>query len=281
LKSKVLTQETPSFSLCINSYDEFLRINKIKAKNESVGEYIYRSMICVIRYNKKSKDRNCGEKYEIIESVTHYAFRCITFFSQLTVSNKSRSSFLNSLIVITPTPVRGKNTIMKISTVFHPTKTLPHFFRDHFMHKTKQLFGVKLISTKEQLLPFPYQTNCDPYEQNSLKLNTYKSREHCISNHMKRLEYEKCNCNRKWFFGSLINTKHQRICLKNNCSVEFDRNILFKKCRPNCYNEHYKNRIIMNDDIHSNWKMIMISIVKLEEKEIIYIHYQKWILFNI
>jgi hypothetical protein len=132
-----------------------------------------------------------------------------------------------------------------------------------------------LISTKEQLLPFPYQTNCDPYEQNSLKLNTYKSREHCISNHMKRLEYKKCNCNRKWFFGSLISTKHQRICLKNNCSVEFDRSILFKKCRPNCYNEHYNNRIIVNNVFPSTWKMTVIFIVKLEEKEIIYIHLPK------
>jgi hypothetical protein len=72
LKSEVLTQETPSFSLCINSYDEFLRINKIKGKDESIGEYTYRSLICNIRYNQKSKDRNCGEKYEIIESATHF-----------------------------------------------------------------------------------------------------------------------------------------------------------------------------------------------------------------
>jgi hypothetical protein len=276
LKSKTLTQETPSFSLCINSRDEFLRINKIKGKDESVGEYIYRSLICKIRYNEKSKDRNCREKFEIIESVTHYAYTCITFFSQITVSNKSRSSFINSQIVIIPTPVKVNNTITKISTVFHQTKTLPHFFRDYFIHKTKNIFSVKLISTKEQLLPFPYQTNCDPYEQNSLKPNAYKSREHCILDQMKRLEYEKCKCYRKWFYESLIETKHQNICLKNNCSVEFNQNILFKKCRPNCYNEYYNNRILMQAAIPSFAnKMTVIYICKIEEKELFYIHLPK------
>jgi uncharacterized protein YdcH (DUF465 family) len=93
---------------------------------------------------------------------------------------------------------------------------------------------------------------------------------------MKRLEYDICKCNRKWFYKSLNVTKVERICAKNECRVKFNENQLNSKCRKNCYNEYYNNRIVAKkrfDDNFQNW--IQIILIKAAEKELFYIHLPK------
>jgi hypothetical protein len=60
------------------------------------------------------------------------------------------------------------------------------------------------FSTREQLLPFPYQTNYYNHETDSSR---HKSQEHCILDYMKNLEYNECKCNRKWFHNRLNEQK--------------------------------------------------------------------------
>ncbi len=125
-----------------------------------------------------------------------------------------------------------------------------------------------IFSSKERLLPFPYQTNCEFYDH-----SPYKSREHCILDHMKRLEYNNCKCNRKWFYKSLNITQVETICAKNECRVEFNENQLNSKCRKNCYNEY--NRIVAEKIFDNSRKWIQIFLTKVEEKELLYIHLPK------
>jgi hypothetical protein len=263
LKSELLSQETPSVSLCIDSLEDILYLKKWNTRNKSLGEYFYRLIDCKIKYSRKSAFEKCNENFEIIESVTPYAHRCITFFSQLNSSKYSVSSEIYLEITV--------SSLRKILSAVHKTKTPPHFFKNYVTHKTRYTFSSLIFSSKERLLPFPYQTNCDSYDQ-----NPYKSREHCILDHMKRLEYDICNCNRKWFYKSLNVTKVERICAKNECKVEFNENQLNSKCRKNCYNEYYNNRIVAEkrfDDNFQNW--IQIFLVKVAEKELLYIHLPK------
>jgi hypothetical protein len=263
LKSEILPQETPSVSLCIDSFEDVSYLKKLNKRNKSIGECFYRLIDCKIRYSRESAFQKCGEKFEIIESVTPYAHRCITFFSQLNSSKYSVSSEIN--LVITA------NHLRKMLSIVHKTKTPPHFFKNYVTHKTGYTFSSFIVSSKERLLPFPYQTNCKSYEK-----SPHKSREHCILDHMKRLEYDICKCNRKWFYKSLNVTKVERICAKNECRVEFNENQLNSKCRKNCYNEYYNNRIVREnrfDDNFLNW--IKILLIKVAEKELLYIHLPK------
>jgi hypothetical protein len=272
LKSEVLSQETPSVSFCIKSHNEFLRVKQNRS-NESIVKYLYRSIMCKIRYNNETKlSSKCGKRSEIIVSLTPYAYRCITFFSQLTVSKITQSSKMEIIFAI--------HNNIEMPLIIHPTRTPPHFFRNHIFYKTKYFYSLKFFSTKEKLLPFPYGTNCNYYEKNSLETNSYKSREHCIYEDMKRLEHDKCKSNRRWLFMSLNDTRinDKKINLMKNCSFHFDRVLLKEKCRKNCYNEYYENRLINELPLPGNkykTNLTFIRIQKLPERELIYNHLPK------
>ncbi len=156
-------------------------------------------------------------------------------------------------------------------SIVHQTKTPPHFFNNYVSHKTRYQYLIRMISSKELFLPFPYQTNCYSYDQNS-----DKSQEHCILNQMKKLEFDNCKCNRKWFYKSLNDTRNERICANNECRIQFNVNKMQSKCRKNCYNEYYNNRIEIEkrtDD--KEFERIIIQLVKKRDKELIYIHLPK------
>ncbi len=61
--------EIPSISLCINSFEEFLKIKKEKEENETIGEYKYRAIKCEIR-TTNGTIRECDPEVNIVESVT-------------------------------------------------------------------------------------------------------------------------------------------------------------------------------------------------------------------
>jgi hypothetical protein len=265
LKSEILSQETPSVSLCLDSFEEILRLKQLDTKNKSIGELLFSQIDCKIQRSERSPFEECGEYFEIIESSTPYAHRCITFFSQLNFNqNYSVSPYID--IIIKTFGVR------RIWSIIHQTRTPPHLFEGHVSHKDSYVYYINLFSSKVRLLPFPYQTNCNSYKQ-----NPHKSREHCILDHMKRLEYDYCGCNRKWFYKSLNNCQFESICAENKCKVEYNQKILNSKCRKNCYNEYYNNRIVVErlEDINSN--RMMIGLRKEEKKELHFIHSPKMV----
>jgi hypothetical protein len=149
LKEEIHSQEIPSISVCINSYEEFLRITKAKNKNETFGEYIYRSIDCTIIEDiyslktQQSVEKICN-KTQMVESITPHALRCITYFSQIFDSiGWRKSSFLVTLTA-------EKNTIRRFVTIVHQSKTLPHFFNEYVTHKLKHNYIIELQSSKEQ-----------------------------------------------------------------------------------------------------------------------------------
>jgi hypothetical protein len=158
LKSEKLSQETPSVYFCIDSRKEFLRLKQLNRKNISIGESLYRLIVCKIQRSPESSFEKYGENFEIIESITPYAHRCSTCFSQLNSSEYSVSSFIRLQI--------GATQIRKMMSIVHQTKTPPHLFKNYMTHKTRYIYSSVLFSSKERLLPFPYQTKCDSYDQN-------------------------------------------------------------------------------------------------------------------
>ncbi len=128
LKSDILSQETPSVSLRVNSLEDFLYLNKRNTRNKSIGEYFYRLINCKIKYSRKSAFEKCGKKFEIIESITSYAHRCITFFSKLQLN--SSQIYLEITVI----------SLRKILSIVHKTKTPPYFFKNYVTHKTGYVF---------------------------------------------------------------------------------------------------------------------------------------------
>jgi len=84
---------TTPLSLCINSKQEYYRIKSEKSVNQTVGEYLKQNIICVIRF-KNGSYILCNKTAFIIESVTPFSYRCITYFSQLYDSNPISSNVI-------------------------------------------------------------------------------------------------------------------------------------------------------------------------------------------
>src|SRR5688500_5670352 len=111
------------------------------------------------------------------------------------------------------------NTQYNQTLLVHERHTPPHLFTDMITFKFYRQYETiwALYSYfKEHLLPFPYKTNCVNYNTD----NQYaQSRADCIVKYMNKLEYEKCGCNAKWYYGR-VNDNHSRICY-NNCNVKY------------------------------------------------------------
>jgi hypothetical protein len=88
LKSEVLPQEPPSVTFCIDS----LNMKRLYRRNISIEKLLYREFECKIKRSPELEWQKCGENFEIIESITPYANRCITFLSQLNSAKFSVST---------------------------------------------------------------------------------------------------------------------------------------------------------------------------------------------
>jgi hypothetical protein len=84
--------------------------------------------------------------------------------------------------------------------LIHQNITPPHLNRNMMRIDRNSWTTVGYTSMSEQLLPYPYETNCFEYQKSLGKGIFYSSREDCIVKHYQRKELEKCGCNRKWIY---------------------------------------------------------------------------------
>ena len=143
-----------------------------------------------------------------IESVTPIAYRCLTYFSQLFDSKPMPSNVKNYFLQI-------YNNI-DLFALIHQIKTPPHLIKNKYELK----LGINLIDyslIEENLLPFPYETNCYDYEIHSKTYNDYQSNEDCIVKNLQIQEFKTCKCNQKWFVTN--QSIEQNFCEK--CSFDF------------------------------------------------------------
>ncbi len=85
---------------------------------------------------------------------------------------------------------------------------------------------------------------------------------------MKRLKFDICKSNTKWFYKSLNRTQVEGICAKNECKVDYNKNLLNSKCRKNCDNEYYDYRIVSQKILNKDYSHKMFIIwAKRQKKE--------------
>ncbi len=256
LKANKYLQEIPSITLCLKSKHALIKIMKNKHKNETVGNYIFRSIECSLE-SEESKIFECNKITTIIESKTSFSHYCITYFSQLLDTNSTRFWGIDILLKI--------HNDLNLFMLIHPTRTPPHLFRDKIWIKSKTHSKIEFSSIKEHLLPFPHKTQCFNYEQN-LNTNSYKSKEECIVKNMQRLEVNKCKCNSSWFYNYLnFNSSNYNICKLKNCSFEYNKKLFKELCPRNCYNEYYRNSRRSESNAKSEISYFLIEKTKLFE----------------
>jgi hypothetical protein len=264
LKASKYLQEIPSITLCVETKHDLHKIIKNKSNNETVGNYIYRSVKCLIGLqSNKTEIFECNKITTIVESMTSFSNYCVTYFSQLLDTNSSQYDEMSIQMKI--------YNDLNLFALIHPTRTPSHLFRDRITVKSKTYSFIVFSSIKEHLLPFPHETRCFNYEQNS-----YKSKEDCIVKNMQRLEVNQCKCNRSWFYEFLnFNSSNYDICKLKNCKFRYNKNLFKDLCPRNCYNEYYRFLSRIGNKVYDIRKYSMLSLRKTELFEVCFTHSPK------
>jgi hypothetical protein len=174
---------------------------------------------------------NCKTFSNILESLTPLGYECITLFSAL----------IERKIVITNNSTINieSDSGIEYFALTHQDISPPHLYSDRFELGKWDYVDIAISSIGEYSLPFPYETNCYVY---GIEMNTSLSKDDCIVNYYRRKEYESCGCNRKWLYYNSENMTDVRICPKNskcNFDQKYDKKLMDKICRKNCYNEYH------------------------------------------
>jgi len=162
-------------------------------------------------------------------------------------------------------------------TLIHQNVTPPHMYTDLLKIGKTGSSTIDYSTVKQQLLPFPYETNCFDYQ---IKSHFYKSREDCIVKYFQRKEFNKCGCNRKWLYYNSENMTDVLVCSKSNkCRFDyiFDKSLLNSICPKNCFNEYYNSLITQDNNVtYPSMKFKKsITIKKDYEVETLIVHLAK------
>jgi hypothetical protein len=108
--------------------------------------------------------------------------------------------------------------------------------------------------------------------------NEPKSQNDCFMKYLQKKEFQKCKCNRKWFYSKLIDF-NTTLCGQKLCEIKTNKVFLNKICKKDCFNEYYTNKMISKDSIN-RWNNRFVNpfilLFKNFEKEVIYIHLPKY-----
>jgi hypothetical protein len=218
----------PAISLCFNSKQDLFEIIKRNGAQETFGDFFYRNTIC----RNGTYFGNCWNKSLIVESLTPFAFKCFTLFSDLLGKRISYDESETPLVYL-------KSLFPKF--IIHSSKSPPHLFTELFNLKFGSLRQYSLIAITENLLQFPYETNCYPYENNIHNTNSPKSYEDCVVKYMQNLEKNNSLYRKRWSYASL---NSDNLILKNKTInyTQFMPTIMINKCKKSCFNENYRHR---------------------------------------
>jgi len=171
LKQKINFQKWPSFSFCFDSEKLFKDIIRRNPHNSSVGHYLSQFIDCTFTFGEtetNTRSNFCGNSSTIVESLTPFAYRCLTYKSGLIIRHNSHNFELQHKFQL-------KNSINMFLLV-HQNTSLPHFHRNKLI-LNKGVNYLEFTTVNEYLLPFPYQTNCIDYKSYDQKVDSPKSRD--------------------------------------------------------------------------------------------------------
>jgi hypothetical protein len=178
-------KQRPTFSFCEKTQNEFNGHYSTPQLNESFDQ----PMGCRIIYLNNTKTIYCAKLTRIVESVTPFSHRCLTYFSQLLDKNASLSEkiYLNFII----------SNNFKAFAIIHESGTPPHFSRDKIQISKSSAHQIDFSSIITNLMPFPYSTDCYDYKQELNSRILCNSREDCFLKHIERREIDEWGCNKR------------------------------------------------------------------------------------
>jgi hypothetical protein len=208
------------------------------SQNQNIVEFFDKSTLCYI-HSVDEQIKTCPQ-FQKVESVTPFSRRCFTYFSRLFGNNVWIDKEYGKVKYIIFLIQNEINTFASI----HPNNTSPHFFNQNIeiINYSHNVIGYSTIF--EKLLPSPYQTDCQEYENFVNFSNDYRSKEDCIVRNLERLELKKCGCNRRWSYWARSFQNNRNICQKHiECKLDLMKEVksLEKYCKENCLKEHIKS----------------------------------------
>lgn len=267
LSSTNLKQHFPSVTFCVQSENELkimLMINKI---NVNVSNLVQMSILCKKKNLLFDKSSVCNNGSEYVESKTPFAFICVTYLSQLLENNRN---FVNLFKTVLNIEIRNG---LKPVLLIHDSRAPPHLGRYEIKLQRRKYHQIVFEVITEILLPKPYETDCFDYSINIGRNDLPKSREDCIVRYMQSLEYNRCKCNRKWFYRGFEDRKVTEMCKFKNCSVIDKEKIANKLCKKSCSTEYHIN--YLKNTYEMSGYLINKSIgLKIEEEEVVKVVYE-------
>jgi hypothetical protein len=219
-------EQRPAFTFCLYSGREFPKTTRMQ---QIFGE----PFGCFLIYsNGTQRTIKCSNLSKLVQSVTSFSHRCLSIYSHLLDEkfSPSRKTIIR---------VMFDNTI-KIFALIHQSGTPPHFARNKIEIFNSSDNRIDLSSINTNLMPFPHSTDCYNYAR--VRVDGFNSREDCFVKHLKRREFDKCKCNKRWFYSDFGDENSSNIC-PESVKCNFDSKILMRSlekiCKNNCYNEHY------------------------------------------
>ncbi len=243
LRAEAVVDDYIGLTVCVRLKHRSNKSFKNYNKNFGyINESIIHSIICKVLM-ENNKYYKCQELCPIYISSTPFSDQCFTFLScnyiKITKKSIHLDTFDNNLLLL-----------------IHQTKTPPHLLTNYINLKLKYFFMIEYQITEEVLLPLPYKTDCYDYEQNSQELNSPKSREECILNYLKQIEYKKCKSNQNWFYelynGKNFTNNYSRI-MSNNCSSKVDKRFLKRICKKSCLTKSFISTINRETETDMNY----------------------------
>jgi hypothetical protein len=214
-------------------FDDYMALTLcVKSKNRTSGHNqieLHSGRVSCFVLLPNSENHRCEQFCPNYLSSTPFSDQCITF-----LNCKYRKIFKWGLRLY----FRKKKSFLLI---MHQIKTPPRLLTNYIELKLESNYIIEYRIMEEVLLPFPYKTNCYDYEQNSKQLFSPKSREECILNYMREMEYKKCKFNRNWIFGlaNETNPMKDEIIKENNCKIKLNNTLLNRICKSNCYKKSF------------------------------------------
>jgi hypothetical protein len=280
IQSESGVENIPAISLCLKSKQLFEEISKKKRKDETIGDFIYRSINCSLINAFKNNVIGCGRKSTIVESFTPFAFRCFTFLSDLIEEQTSSQKELHFDISEGLFMFMIDNSL-DLPFIIHSPKIPPHLFTDLHRYQFQSVNDYRIYPIREKLLPFPYESDCYSYENNIHDSKAPKSYQDCIVKKMAKLEENNCISHRRWTYDKLFfmnSTSGNRTfeCLKK--IFHLSKEVI---CKKSCLNEYltYDLVVTMTSPIMETESYLIIE----SEKEFsaqLYNHFPKLIIID-
>jgi hypothetical protein len=224
-------EQRPALTFCLYSDTEFPK----KTRNPLMQKLFGHSFGCCLQFlNLTVEISKCGDFSKLVESVTPFSHRCLSVYSHLLDEKlmPTNKAFFQVMF----------DGNLKVFGLIHQSGTPPHFTRNKIEITNSSVNIIDYSSIITKLLPFPHSTDCNDYRREAKSENGYNSREDCVVKHLKKIEFAKCGCNKRWSYRAYDKPNFSHIC-PESVKCDFDSQIEMKSfekiCKNNCYNEHY------------------------------------------